>query len=122
MLTHHPIGSSAKASHYFSAQDDYYSKEGTGLWLGKGTKRLGLDGSVDTGQFRALLDGKLPDGRTISATYDAKNARKRHGWDFTFSAPKSVSLQALVAGDQKIVEAHDRAVRAAVGLLEVHAV
>ncbi|UXN02104.1 relaxase domain-containing protein (plasmid) [Xanthomonas hortorum pv. pelargonii] len=32
----------------------------------------------------------------------------------TFSAPKGVSLQALVHGDRRIVEAHERAVAAAV--------
>jgi len=40
--------------------------------------------------------------------------------DFTFSAPKSVSLQALVAGDKAVIEAHNKAVRAAVALMEKH--
>ena len=35
----------------------------------------------------------------------------RPGWDITLSAPKSVSLQALVAGDRRVIRAHDRAVR-----------
>ena len=34
-----------------------------------------------------------------------------HGWDLTFSAPKSVSLAALVGGDERLVVAHDAAVR-----------
>jgi len=122
MLTHHAIQNAGRAAHYFSAQDDYYSKEGAGIWLGRGARRLGLDGEVDRTRFRALLEGRLPDGRSIPATYDARKSAKRHGWDFTFSAPKSVSMQALIAGDKAIIEAHDKAVREAIALMEQHAV
>src|SRR5258708_5217900 len=121
MLTHHAIENASSASHYFSAQDDYYSKEGHGVWLGVGAEKLGLGGEVDAARFRALLDGTLPDGRTIHATFKASTSAKRHGWDFTFSAPKSVSLQALIAGDQAVIEAHNRAVRDACELMERHA-
>lgn len=122
MLSHHPIHNSAHASHYFSAQDDYYAKEASGIWMGKGAERLGLAGQVDTDEFRALLDGKLPDGRSIHTTYDASRSTKRHGWDFTFSAPKSVSMQALIGGDSKVVQAHERAVKEAFELLEANAI
>jgi conjugative relaxase-like TrwC/TraI family protein len=122
MLTHHAIQNSAGAAHYFSAQDDYYTKDGAGVWMGKGAERLGLSGDVDPAQFRTILDGKLPDGRSIQATYGAAKGRKRHGWDFTFSAPKSVSMQALIGGDTRIVEAHQKAVTEALGLLETSAV
>jgi len=122
MLTHKAITNAGRASQYFSAQDDYYSKEGQGIWLGKGAQRLGLNGAVDPRQFRALLEGRLPDGRSIQATFDHRTAAKRHGWDFTFSAPKSVSMQALIAGDQTIIEAHNKAVRDAIGLMERDAI
>ena len=122
MLTHHAIQNAASAAHYFSAQDDYYSKEGHGVWLGAGAQRLGLGGQVDAARFRALLDGKLPDGRTIHATFKASSSAKRHGWDFTFSAPKSVSMQALIAGDRAVIEAHERAVRDTFQLMQRHAV
>ena len=120
MLTHHAIGSPAHAAHYFSPQDDYYTKEGGGVWLGRGAQELGLDGEVDQARFRTLLEGRLPNGRRIPETFKTSQAAKRHGWDFTFSAPKSVSLQALVAGDQAVIEAHNKAVRAAVALMEKH--
>lgn len=120
MLTHHAIGNASRAAHYFSAQDDYYTKEEGGIWLGRGALKLGLNGEVDQARFRALLEGRLPDGRRIPATFMASMAAKRHGWDFTFSAPKSVSMQALVAGDQAVIEAHNKAVRAAVALMEKH--
>ena len=122
MLTHHAIENAGRASHYFSAQDDYYSKEGQGVWMGRGAEKLGLHGEVDAVHFRALLEGRLPDGRSIPATFEASKAAKRHGWDFTFSAPKSVSLQALIAGDQALIEAHNKAVRDAVALMERHAI
>lgn len=122
MLTHNAIQNAGSASHYFSAQDDYYSKEGHGVWLGVGAERLGLGGEIDAAKFRALLDGKLPDGRTTHAASKTGTSGKRHGWDFTFSAPKSVSMQALIAGDRAVVEAHNRAVRDAFALMERHAV
>lgn len=121
MLTHHAIQSPGRAVHYFSAEDDYYAKEGKGLWLGQGARKLGLHGEVDASQFRALLDGQLPDGTRIQTTYDQRKATKRHGWDFTFSAPKSVSMQALIGGDAAIVAAHRNAVRDALALMEQHA-
>jgi conjugative relaxase-like TrwC/TraI family protein len=120
MLTHHAIENAGRAAHYFSAQDDYYTKEQGGIWLGRGAQKLGLNGEVDRERFRALLEGRLPDGRRIPATFKARLAAKRHGWDFTFSAPKSVSMQALIAGDRTVIEAHNRAVLAAVALMEKH--
>ena len=42
----------------------------------------------------------------------------RAGWDATFSAPKSVSLTALVGGDERVREAHRESVRVALNELE----
>ena len=42
----------------------------------------------------------------------------RTGWDATFSAPKSVSLTALVGNDPRVREAHREAVRVAVNEVE----
>ena len=42
----------------------------------------------------------------------------RPGWDLTFSAPKSVSLEALVVGDRRVIRAHDEAVRATLDWVE----
>ena len=46
----------------------------------------------------------------------------RPGRDLTFSAPKSVSIAALVGGDARIVDVHDRAVKATLAWVEKHAV
>src|SRR2546425_1867861 len=42
----------------------------------------------------------------------------RAGWDATFSAPKSVSLTALVGGDERVREAHRESVGVALDELE----
>ncbi len=42
----------------------------------------------------------------------------RAGWDATFSAPKTVSLTALVGGDERVREAHRESVRVALAELE----
>src|SRR5436190_5452866 len=40
---------------------------------------------------------------------------------FTFSPPKSVSIAALIAGDERIAESHERAVRVALAEFEMFA-
>lgn len=106
------------AAHYFSAADDYYAKESPGEWQGEGAERLGLTGPIDSVELAKLLDGKLPNGKRIATTFDPKSGKKRMGLDLTFSAPKSVSMQALVAGDKSVVLAHDRAVTKAMEHVE----
>lgn len=105
------------AAHYFSAADDYYTKEEHGHWQGKGAAALGLTGAVDQAEFSRLLGGVLPNGERIFCTRKEEGNR-RMGIDFTFSAPKSVSLQALVAGDKGVTAAHDKAVARALEELE----
>ena len=115
------IGSSAQASSYYEA-DDYYADGGLSPseWQGEGAKELGLAGEVERDAFRDMLDGKLPDGQQLGTTRDGK-LEHRSGWDVTMSAPKSVSIMAEVAGDRRLVGAHDRAVKVAVAFAERHA-
>ena len=119
------LGGSAQASSYYEA-DDYYADGGLSPseWQGEGAKQLGLEGEIERDEFRAMLDGKLPDGqqlgRQIGAGGDGE-VQHRPGWDVTMSAPKSVSIMAEVAGDRRLVGAHDRAVKAALGFAERHA-
>ena len=46
---------------------------------------------------------------------------RRAGWDATFNAPKSVSIQALAGGDAALIDAHRRAVSRALTELEHYA-
>ena len=119
MLSFQAVGSSRQAAHYFESADDYYEKEGhRGEWIGKGAEELGLtqQSQVDRESFKNILDGLLPNGVRVRFSDLRKDDRK--GMDYTFSAPKSVSLQALIAGDGGVTAAHDRAVKRAVRQLE----
>lgn len=115
------LSSSAQAASYYEA-DDYYAENGAApsRWQGSGAALLGLEGEVDPEQFRQLLEGHLPTGQTLGAHREG-GRQHRPGWDLTFSAPKSVSIMALVAGDRRLHEAHAQAVAAALSFAERHA-
>jgi conjugative relaxase-like TrwC/TraI family protein len=114
------ISSSTQASSYYEA-DDYYVGDGLSPseWQGTGADVLGLSGEVERDQFRDMLDGKLPGGQQLGTIRDGK-LEHRPGWDVTMSAPKSVSIMAEVAGDRRLVGAHDRAVKSALAFAERH--
>ena len=110
--------SSASGSSKYLTQDNYYLKEDkvASEFLGKGSEALGLVGQKITSQnIESLLLGKLPTGVQVG-----KADKHRPGWDVTFSAPKSVSIQSLIVGDQKIFNAHDDAVKTALQHYENH--
>jgi conjugative relaxase-like TrwC/TraI family protein len=115
------ISSSAQASSYYEA-DDYYAGDGLSPseWQGAGADALGLSGEVERDQFREMLDGKMPNGQQLGTVRDGA-IQHRPGWDVTMSAPKSVSIMAEVAGDRRLVGAHDRAVKSALAFAERHA-
>ncbi|SAI46651.1 conjugal transfer protein [Bordetella ansorpii] len=111
----------AKTTHYYAEQqDDYYSRDGdASRWLGRGAAALGLSGTVDLEQFRAALRGDFGEGVALAKSIRS-DARARAGLDLTFSAPKSVTIQALIGKDPAVVAAHDRAVEAALAHMERH--
>ena len=120
MLSFKFVTSASGAAHYFETSDDYYGKEGhRGEWVGQSVVQLGLDGAqaIDRDTFQNLLDGQLPNGQRIRLS-QTKGSKDRKGIDFTFSAPKSVSIQALVKGDERIVAAHDAAVKKSLALMQ----
>ena len=96
----------------------YYSQAGgaPSFWHGTAARELELDGPVSREVFVSALEGRLPDGTDISARGNVE--ARRLGVDLTFSAPKSVSIAGLAAGDSRILEAHDRAVRAGLDFIE----
>ena len=117
---------------FTSSTQSYYKQDGAvaGEWQGQLASRMGLSGAVSPEHFTRLTDGQHPEtGEQMvkhRTAQDYKNAdgtttsavEHRAGWDGTFSAPKSVSLTALVGGDERVREAHSAAVTAAVAELE----
>ena len=127
MLSIGALTSAAQGASYYE-RDGYYAKDDpehreASAWAGKGAEDLGLKGPVDPEVFRAVLEGKVPDGSGTELGRRGKDGEILHrpGRDLTFSAPKSVSIAALVGGDGRIVEAHDRAVRATLTWVEKNA-
>ena len=121
------VASPSQGAHYYEA-DGYYAKDSpehlaASVWAGKGAAGLSLEGPVDPDVFKAVLEGEVPDGSGRRLGKHGKDGEIHHrpGRDLTFSAPKSVSLAALVGGDARIVEAHDRAVGRALGWFERNA-
>ncbi|MBD2358604.1 relaxase domain-containing protein [Tolypothrix sp. FACHB-123] len=105
-----------QAVHYF--MEGYY-QEGTSRWSGKGAKKLGLSGAVDHQEtFSNIVNGLKPDGSQNLCARKLNSSQRRAATDFTFSAPKSVSLQALVAGDERLITAHQLAVQKTIKLIE----
>lgn len=118
MMSIAQVRSAGSAAGYYSDRDNYYvlgSMEER--WAGKGAEQLGLQGAVDKDVFTRVLEGRLPDGADLRRQQDGSN-KHRPGYDLTFSAPKSVSLMAMLAGDKRLTEAHNQAVDVAVRQVE----
>ena len=109
MLSMASVKSSGGASGYF-AKDNYYSPagaQGSSGWAGTGADELGLHDEVDAEAFKAVLEGRLPDGTVLRPGPDGKRG---FGSDFTFSAPKSLSLLAYIGGDKRLLALNRSAV------------
>src|SRR5690606_23632002 len=120
----HPVrlhGKPGIIARYY-AIGDYYTKGGDehSEWGGKIAADLGLEGGVDRKTFRLLLAGTVGEAQLGRHRTDGK-IQHHPGRDFAVNAPKSVSIMALVAGDERIVAAHECAVGTARGWLEEHA-
>ncbi len=101
---------------------DYYTKASDehSEWGGALAADLGLTGKVDPAVFSELLAGKVASQQLGRHRHEG-GIEHHPSWDFAVNAPKSVSIMALVAGDERIVDAHERAVGAALAYLEEHA-
>ena len=123
--TYHQKEFTAKEQNYWSQHDAI-----AGEWQGRLTTQFGLAGAVSAEDFAKLSQGQHPQtGEQLvrqRASYEYQDAdgktvttmEHRAGWDATFSAPKSVSLTALVGGDERVREAHRESVRVALEQLE----
>ena len=120
------------AKEFTAAEQNYWKQNDTiqGEWHGRLAEKFRLAGSVGAAEFARLSQGQHPqtgerlvrhrkvhgyqneEGKTVAPV------EHRAGWDATFSAPKSVSLTALVGGDERVREAHQQAVVVALNELE----
>jgi conjugative relaxase-like TrwC/TraI family protein len=112
--------SAGQAEHYYQ-KDDYYTRDeapqSPSYWSGKGATTLGLEGAVDREHFVDLLHGLAPDGTFLLGRW-VDPEKHRAATDYTFSAPKSVSIAALVQEDDRVLEIHAAAVETALSVLE----
>lgn len=114
-------GTSANIARYYTV-GDYYTKGGDepSGWGGALAPELGLEGKVDPHVFTELLAGRVV-GQQLGRCRADGQIQHHPGWDFAVGAPKSVSIMALVMGEERIIAAHERAVTVALSYLEEHA-
>ena len=120
------------AEEFANARENYYT-EGervAGEWHGRLADQWGLRGEVREEHFHRLSEGQHPiTGEQLVRHQNTreyvnehgekiKTMEHRAGWDATFSAPKSVSLTALVGGDERVRYAHRESVTVALGEME----
>src|SRR5262249_52331488 len=112
---------------YMSKAENYYSEKGevNGHWYGRLAEEWGLTGEVTSEQYARLVAGQDPRTgeqliRSVPSRETVNNfgeeittSEHRAGWDATFSAPKSVSLVALVGDDERVRVAHRESVEKA---------
>ena len=116
------VRSSAVAVIYYE-RDGYYARNDpehrqASFWYGDAAKALGLRAHVHPSRFEAVLSGYVPGTDLRLGRMREGQHEHRPGWDITLSAPKSVSLEALVMGDRRVIRAHDEAVRATLDFVE----
>ena len=117
---------------FANAEENYYSEGDRirGEWHGKLAQEWGLHGEVQEEHFQRLANGQHPLTEEQLVRHQTAreyvNARgetvstmeHRAAWDATFSAPKSVSLTALVGGDEAVRQAHRDSVKVALNEME----
>ncbi len=135
------LTSSSSTAEYFHEEGGYYAAAGgdreaarakaaehrlASAWHGQALAALGLkEGQkVSAGTFETLLQGHVPGTNIrLGRKRDGKHEH-RPGFDITFSAPKSVSLAALLPtrkhprGDRGVLRCHDEAVKATLEWIE----
>ena len=116
------LGSTATTVAYF-AREGYYAKDDprqrrASFWHGEAAAALGLPKHVSPKGFERILAGYVPGTEIRLGRARDGEHEHRPGLDLTLSAPKSVSLEALLQGDRRVITAHDAAVRATLDWVE----
>jgi len=107
---------------YFRRDDNnYYVVDGEfSRWHGKGAESLGLDKNSEIlhPDFKCVMEGYHPKTQEPLAK-SVKDKDRRAFYDFTFSAPKAVSILACGEDRERIIEAHNIAVKRALEFIEM---
>ncbi|MDE0175200.1 MAG: relaxase domain-containing protein, partial [Caldilineaceae bacterium] len=116
------VASTSATVAYF-AREGYYAKGDrrsymSSFWHGEGARALGLPKHVSSKPFEKILAGYVPGTEIRLGRARDGEHQHRPGLDLTLSAPKSVSLEALLHGDRRVTSAHDAAVRATLDWVE----
>ncbi len=135
------LTSSSATSEYFRQDGGYYLRKGedaadlrakraehrnASTWHGSGAVALGLHPGkpVAAGAFEKLLQSHVIGTKQRLGRLRDGQHEHRPGFDITFSAPKSVSLAALLPteehphGDRMVIRAHNAAVRETLDWIE----
>jgi len=108
------------AEQFRDAGENYYTEghEIRGQWDGRLAAAWGLAGEVSEEHFARLAEGQhpltgellvkaqTPQLQTNARGETVRAVEHRAAWDLTFSAPKSVSVTALVGGDEPKCRQH----------------
>ncbi|WP_104026904.1 conjugative transfer relaxase/helicase TraI [Vibrio jasicida] len=133
MMSISPLKSASNAAKYYLGEenpkhlpdvsleqsgDNYYLKEQdqteNTFWHGKLAEEAGLLGKpVEQETLTSVLSGQLG-----KETIKGKRDDHKSGFDLTFSAPKCASVLALVGGDSRLIDAHNKAVKFTLSELE----
>ena len=108
-----------QAANYYTREDACAAEpeQIRARWLGRGATALSLSSRVEPEVFQSLLRGFSPEGRALFGR-SVGAEKRRAATDYTFSAPKSVSIAALVQQDERVLRAHQWAIEQALSILE----
>lgn len=119
MITAGVIRNGATYLSHHLRKNDYWTegeKQVQGIWIGEAAERLGLSGSVDEKSFEALRVNVHPRTGDLLTARDRKN--RVAFFDVQLSAPKDVSVLAMVGGDERVLEAFRESVQTALREME----
>ena len=105
-----------EAEGYYAKNDPRHRR--ASFWHGEGAAALGLPQHVSPRTFERVLAGYVPGTEIRLGRARDGEHQHRPGLDLTLSAPKSVSLEALLYGNRRVLGAHDAAVRSTLDWVE----
>lgn len=119
MITAGIIRNGANYLSHHLRRNDYWSegeKEVQGEWIGEGAHALALAGGVTDGPFEALRNNQNP--RTGDELTKLGAKKEVAFVDIQLSAPKDVSVLAMVGGDERVREAFTESVKVVLAEME----